>query len=64
MQSRKQAQAGVKCIMAALGHRRTDKYLFANAQQYQGKSYRMLWMASRSSDSFEVWLKKNGVMVT
>lgn len=63
MNFKKQAQAGVKCITAALGHRRADKYLFANAQQYRGKSYRMLWIASRTSDSFEVWLKKNGIMV-
>lgn len=63
MKSRKPAQSGVKCITAALGHRRADKYLFANAQEFRGKSYRVLWMASRSGDSFETWLKKTGVMV-
>lgn len=62
MKSRKPAQAGVKCITAALGHRRADKYLFANAQEYRGKSYRVLWMASRTNDNFETWLKKRGVI--
>ena len=61
MKSRKPSHSGVKCITAALGHRRADKYLFANAQEYRGKSYRALWMASRTSDSFETWLKKSGV---
>jgi hypothetical protein len=62
MKSRNPAQSCIKCITAALGHRRADKYLFANAQEYQGKSYRMLWMASRTSDTFETWLKKKGVL--
>lgn len=62
MMSRKPVQSGVKVITAALGHRRADKYLFANSREYRGKSYRSLWMASRSSDSFETWLKKIGVV--
>lgn len=62
MKSRKPVQTGVRCITAALGHRRADKYLFANPQEYNGKSYRMLWIASRTNDSFEAWLKKNGVI--
>jgi hypothetical protein len=62
MKPRKSVQAGVKCITAALGHRRADKYLFANAEEYNGKSYRILWMASRTSDSFDAWLKKNGLI--
>jgi hypothetical protein len=62
MKSRKPVASGVKCISAALGHRRADKYLFANPQEYRGKSYRALWMASRTSDSFETWLTKIGVI--
>jgi hypothetical protein len=62
MKSRKPVQTGVKCITAALGHRRADKYLFANVQEYNGKSYRMLWLASRTTESVQTWLKKNGVI--
>ena len=62
MKSQKPVASGVKCITAALGYRRADKYLFANSQEYRGKSYRALWMASRTSDSFEAWLAKIGVI--
>jgi hypothetical protein len=53
---------GIKFITAAMGHRRGDKYLFANRQDYRCTSYRALWIASRSQDSFEVWLKNKGVL--
>jgi hypothetical protein len=52
---------GVKCITAALRHRRGDKYLFANQQEYRGTSYRVLWRASRTGLSFEEWLKERGI---
>lgn len=62
MKSRKPVQSGVRCITAALSHKRADKYLFASAQECNEKSYRTLWIASRTSDSFEVWQKRNGVI--
>jgi hypothetical protein len=42
-------------------HRRADKYLFANKETYRGKSYRDLWRASGQSDTFENWLKSEGI---
>lgn len=58
----KSASTGVKCITAALGHRRGDKYLFANQQEYRGKSYRTLWLASRSTEPFDTWLRERGLL--
>jgi len=56
------SSGGVKCITAALGHRRGDKYLFANEQEHQCKSYRSLWLASRSPEPFAAWLKTRGLI--
>ena len=53
---------GVKCIMSAIGHRRGDKYLFANQKRYHVKSYRAMWLVSRTKDDFEVWLAKQGLL--
>jgi len=60
--NRRSSNHGVKCITAALGHRRADSYLFANQQHYRGKSYRVLWFASRSNMTFEAWLRENGIL--
>lgn len=53
---------GVKCIGAAMGHRRADKYLFANKQEYRCVSYRDLWLGSRTSETFESWLRAKGIL--
>ena len=58
---RKANSGGVKCITAALGHRRSDKYLFANKQEYRCVSYRDLWLGSRTSEAFENWLRGRGI---
>jgi hypothetical protein len=59
---RNSSSRGIKFITAALGHRRGDKYLFANKQEYIGKSYRALWLQSRSTETFETWLKIKGIL--
>ena len=61
---RKASKAGVKCITAALGHWRNDKYLFANKKEYRCVSYRNLWRASRTKETFEAWLQSRGIMAT
>jgi len=61
---RKGNSGGVKCIMAALGHRRSDKYLYANKQEYRCVSYRDLWLGSRTSETFETWLRTKGVLAS
>ena len=61
LKMRKAQSSGVKCIMAALGHRRADKYLFANQKEYRCISYRKLWIASRTDEAFEYWLRQRGI---
>ena len=58
---RKASKAGVKCITAALGHWRNDKYLYANKKEYRCISYRNLWRASRTTETFEAWLRSRGI---
>jgi hypothetical protein len=58
---KKNGVGGIKFVKGALGHRRGDKYLFANKEKYRGKSYRNLWEASGSNDTFENWLKSEGI---
>lgn len=60
--SNTKSQAGVKCIKAALHHRRGDKYLFANKKEFRGKSYRQVWWATACGIPFEQWLKQQGVL--
>lgn len=62
MASRKHKSGGVKMITAAMNHRRSDKYLFANAKEYRCVSYRTLWHASGMRQSFEAWLSSNGIL--
>jgi len=61
---KKNSVGGIKFVKGALGHRRADKYLFANKENYRGKSYRALWQASGSNDNFENWLKSKGINVS
>ena len=51
----------MKCINAAMNHRRGDKYLFANAREYKVRSYRDLWRYSGVNEPFEVWLEKRNI---
>ena len=50
--------------MNALGHRRGDKYLFANQKTQRGLSYRSLWQASGSRKPFELWLQEKGLLAS
>ncbi len=58
---KKKSVGGIKFFKGALGHRRADKYLFANKENYRGISYRDLWRASGRDDTFENWLKSEGI---
>jgi hypothetical protein len=59
--AQKKKSGGIKVLKGALGHRRADKYLFANKKNYRGKSYRDLWRASGRNDTFENWLRSEGI---
>lgn len=41
---------------SAMGHRRGDKYMFANNRKFYCISYRREWMFSYSLYDFETWL--------
>ena len=51
----------IKCVNAAMNHRRGDKYLFANPREFACKSYRQIWRASGTQETFETWLQKKNI---
>jgi hypothetical protein len=62
--AQKKKAGGIKFLKGALGHRRADKYLFANKENYRGISYRDRWQASGRKETFENWLKSVGIDIS